>query len=387
MSNEKMRIIKMIEDKIVTVEEGLKLIEALKLEEAENQVTKEETKAEEESVVIIEKKNPVDDLDEEEVSIIIEKENEKVKDESVNVEEEKDFAEDVKQGFKDSFESLDDLGEQIGKTIGEIGKIFESKLGSIKKDLDDNKNREQMQKNYKIPYENVKDINVSLVAGNVDIVTEDRDDIRIEAKGYQLSNGDDFLTVEIENGILNVKNNKARDKGVLAQLVNNTREVALDLYLPDSYKGGLTMKGVSVDYDIRNIDLDFVKINTVSGDIDANEIFANGVIINTTSGDVEIASAKGDIKIMSVSGDVDINVEALMDELEVKTVSGDIEVALPEKEMFSLSMKTLSGDLECDFQLDELKVSKKSKIDAVVGMEGKNVTLASTSGDIELNKA
>lgn len=375
----------MIEDKVITVEEGLKLIETLK--DQKQSTTKGNVEF-----------HKVDDLasldDDGEAEIIIDQDgvtiNSYTKDDQPSEEDgyEKVEGKDKKERFAkfDGIESLEELGEKLEKTFGAVGKMIESKVGEFKEQVEENKNREEVVREYNIDYSDVNEIDINILAGDINVLTEKREDILIIGRGYLLANGEDFLAIEKINGKLEVKNNKFKQKGAFFTFLNNIKAVDLEIRLPELYKESLTLKTVSGDFDIRNIALDFLKVNTVSGDIDANEIHTNGAVIKTTSGDVEIAEITGDAKIVSVSGDLDVNVKELNGSIEGKSVSGDLKFSLPSDAQFALNMKSVSGDLDCAFEVEGLKVSKKSNIEANVGVSDNLIHLITTAGDIELSK-
>lgn len=139
--------------------------------------------------------------------------------------------------------------------------------------------------------------------------------------------------------------------------------------------------GVSSDIDIKgDFFIDELKIKTVSGDIKINKLDSNIVSINTVSGDVEINDTKiNDANITTVSGDITSKTIKCIN-FNGKAVSGDVDF---KGVVDKLNLNTKSGDinvsidgLEEDYHIECKDMTDKKIAD-------KSLVLNSITGDID----
>lgn len=167
-------------------------------------------------------------------------------------------------------------------------------------------------------------------------------------------------------------------------------------------RGELIMSSASGNVDINSCNESDVKINTASGDIQVSE--AEGeVAFQTVSGDVDI-SLSGSVQGQTVSGDVqissaktselklrttsgDISFAGLLDQgsdAGIATVSGDVAVILKGEPSVTVECGTVSGDIDCEREMSELRRSGRSLYGRIGKGLGK-LSVKTVSGDIELN--
>jgi len=122
-----------------------------------------------------------------------------------------------------------------------------------------------------------------------------------------------------------------------------------------------------------------VELGTASGDIEVSGCHA-GAKLATASGDISLSDCRGDVSVSSASGDI-----ALADcpelKAQVQTASGDIELTGCAG---SASLHTVSGDAEIGLEGDLSATSVSGDLRA--GVAGaRNVVVHSTSGDVDLD--
>ena len=230
MSDEKMKILKMIEEKLISVEEGLKLLEAIKNEKAS------------ENVIILDKNEPARTR----TTLI----------------KEPSVAEDSNQQYNLTCKGKDE-------------------------------------------------IRVELTSSDIMILTERRDDLYLTVDGCDIDDEiGEFLDItESEYGILiREKRFKDTSKNSFFGLFSTHGGCEINLHIPYSFNGELSVKTVSGDVDVRNVELDAFEFSSVSGDLDGNEIRTKASVFKTTSGDLEIAEFIGDLLFSTVSGDIDVDI-------------------------------------------------------------------------------
>ena len=152
-----------------------------------------------------------------------------------------------------------------------------------------------------------------------------------------------------------------------------------------------------------------VEISALSGDIETSAI-AGDLQINVLSGDVRIRQVTGDVDVKTVSGEVDlresrsryvrvgstngdINFDGTIDpngRYELKTHSGDVDLALPANVGAQLTLSTYSGSVESDFLLtlepgqQGAPGSRGKSFRFTLGRGDARITAETFSGDITI---
>ena len=203
--------------------------------------------------------------------------------------------------------------------------------------------------------DDVDSLNVDMISADIDVRYSEDEKIRVIINGYEKVK--DTYRINLNNRELSItENSKPTFWFGFSSGGDN-----IIIYLPQSYKNDISLKGVSSDIRLRNdYDLDLT-VKTTSGDVNINRI--NNINVETTSGEINIKSAKK-VKASSVSGDIDIN---NLTNLDVKTVSGDVSLGII-KMTKNGKIKTTSGDV----RIDEVK--------------NVYVETKTTSGDVDINK-
>lgn len=96
-----------------------------------------------------------------------------------------------------------------------------------------------------------------------------------------------------------------------------------------------------------------------------------------------------EVEAHSVSGDVNVGIDALTGpgDLEFHSVSGNVTVTLPANTNADLSMHSVSGELDSDFPLTLTGRTRRSNIEARIGVGGRNLEVRTVSGDVRIRSA
>ena len=88
----------------------------------------------------------------------------------------------------------------------------------------------------------------------------------------------------------------------------------------------------------------------------------------------------------SVSGNVNVGITALTGEGELRftSVSGDVTVELPRALDADVSMRSVSGSLDSEYPLTLNGRVNRSSLDARIGKGGRELRVATVSGDVTL---
>jgi len=145
---------------------------------------------------------------------------------------------------------------------------------------------------------------------------------------------------------------------------------------------------VEVDYEVRvpaGVDFDGAM---VSGDIDADGLRSD-VSVNTVEGRINVVTT-GRAWANSVSGDIEIQMGDFSGgDLDFSTVSGDITLWLPSDFGADVEFNSLSGDFDSDFDINIRRQRSRwvgSSIEGTIGGGGRELSLRTVSGDVELRR-
>lgn len=142
----------------------------------------------------------------------------------------------------------------------------------------------------------------------------------------------------------------------------NVEETVLYLQVPTGVS--LEVESVSAEVDIRGMRSQRIRANAVSGEITV-DAHTQELELTVVSGDIEFSGHASSADLSSVSGDIDVR--DIVGEIAVSTVSG--EVLLRARELEDARFESVSGDFEIDATL---------AADAMMSIE-------SLSGDVDLS--
>lgn len=190
----------------------------------------------------------------------------------------------------------------------------------------------------------------------------------------------------------------------ITSIFNFSLNTKLDLYIPENYKKSMNIETVSGEINIDKLEADNFNASTTSGDVNINTIVANitdfesvsGAInikalsskrneFETTSGDIKIETVTGDISADSVSGSITASYSVFNNEVEAETVSGDVDLSLPQASEFKVDFSSTSGELDNDFPLVVMGKVEKRNVKGIVGNGQKTIRVETISGDAGIN--
>lgn len=445
MSQEKLKILKMIENKIISVDEGLRLLDSLKDEkDTENVVIidKDTTTVKQEKIKGKSSINLGKGIDHEEYKnmekpLNFEKLGKQIN-ESIgsglgqlgnqlsNIENLSDMIEEKLSGLNEWGKKVDENANKWGKKVDQKANKWSekveqkanswgdkvnsqsnnweknvekwaTKLGStIEKgveDMQEELKKNQVKKQYLIktqgdPVSNINLINIELRSGDVEVITEARKDICIEALGY---GGEDvtleLLDIKDVDGIINITQDpNAKSKATFFGILHIERDVDILIRLPHNYQKNLSIKTQSGDLAVRNIGIKGLEFNSVSGSVEGGDMMVESCVIKTISGDITIANFYGELLFSTTSGDVDANIRSLDYDINGRCISGDVAFYIPSDAEFGLSLRSTSGHMNCDFPVTMLGGNLKNKMRGKVVNDKHNINVETTSGDIDIKR-
>ena len=220
-----------------------------------------------------------------------------------------------------------------------------------------------------IELDGTNSININFVSTDVEIIQEERTDVEARFHGS--------LKTNYESRVSQLKTSKVGDR------------INIEVERPDEYFNiGFHFYDVNTKLDVR-IPSDYaneIKINGVSGNVESSNLNLKALECGMISGDVKLSRSTIDrFNCASVSGDLDIGFSQQTPDIEVETISGDVEVEIPEETGFRLDWSTVSGDIQNDFPIIISSSSRNSLI-GTFGDPMSEITVQTVSGDLKLEK-
>ncbi|MCS6880953.1 MAG: DUF4097 family beta strand repeat-containing protein [Oscillochloridaceae bacterium] len=166
--------------------------------------------------------------------------------------------------------------------------------------------------------------------------------------------------------------------------------------------GDLRVNSTSGDVRVRN-HRGPLTVNTTSGTISAEGLIT-GARLSTLSGDIELRGVNdgpaaraiagaadpqgdGDIIIDTTSGNIVFEGRLASNAAGViTTISGDVRVRLSDPADLRLDARTVSGELSSDLPLAD-DAPERRRLSALIGPGTANLTITTTSGDVEIGAA
>ena len=216
----------------------------------------------------------------------------------------------------------------------------------------------------------IDEIEIHWLAGDVYLAESDADGVSFQ-EDYTGDNEDYRMRYQVRNGKLIIQ----PCKSTLFSSEDLPRK-ALTVFLPDTLTlDKITVETVSADVELMGGSVDTLSINTTSGNITGPGLSAKEYELGTVSGDISLTAlpaGSSSIDCVTVSGEVRISCTAHPDEIDFKSVSGNLRLTLPKGSCrYTLDFSTVSGDRDTDRFISG-------------GDETCDITAETVSGNVEL---
>lgn len=200
-----------------------------------------------------------------------------------------------------------------------------------------------------VPAEDIRRLEIQWVSGSITIKPGDTDRITFsENSGLP---EDQQMVWKQSGDRLQIQYQK---KWVFFGLGVNTSFSRKDLVITvprDWSCDSLSIDSVSAAVDVTDQAADGIDLENVSGRCTFTDCTAKEVSATTVSGNVSFIGSAEDFEFETVSGDCSITALAgrLPEDVQMDSVSGDLELTLPEDTGFTASLDSVSGDISTEF--------------------------------------
>ena len=257
--------------------------------------------------------------------------------------------------------------EELASKFGNPAKLAKDLLegaNDVNPDLDEYVEEGQFGtiKGYKLykafQLSELKEINVKLISEDFELYPFDGDQIEVHFKNVSKP---EKYEISLEKGVFELK----RKKGIKIFTMNSKDGDIVVRYPKLKKLDNYTVETVSGDCLVKGIDTDNLKLKSISGDFDVKGVVAGKSELSTVSGDFDLIDMQlENVSMSAVSGDFEGKDIKVAGDIHLNTVSGDFEFYNVTGETASLS--SVSGDIEAkEFYVD-------------------SVDLKSVSGDIDI---
>ncbi len=155
---------------------------------------------------------------------------------------------------------------------------------------------------------------------------------------------------------------------------SEVRSTSGTLELDNIMSSKLELKTVSGEIRVQRLTAADVSAHSTSGEITLTEVTTEQLDFDTVSGEVEFDGSFQMLTANTTSGDLDITVDTVPNSINIKTVSGEVNLMMPASTDFGVYYKTVSGDFHSGIPMRSLDESTAA------------FKIKTTSGDIKITE-
>ena len=219
----------------------------------------------------------------------------------------------------------------------------------------------------------VKKLHIEWVSGNVTLKTADQHNVTFRVDGdsalpfsYQLSGNELDLRYPADN--------------VIWKPAWGSKN--LTVTVPQSwYARETNIDVVSAVVEVDGLSTEELKLDTTSGPINASGLCCDQIVASTVSGNVSLEGTAEELKLDTTSGRCQAELDERVREIELDSVSGELELILPESLGFEAEVDTVSGSFRSD-----IPTTASSKGVYTSGNGECGISVDTVSGSISIQK-
>ena len=219
----------------------------------------------------------------------------------------------------------------------------------------------------------VKKLHIEWVSGNVTLKTADQHNVTFRVDGdsalpfsYQLSGNELDLRYPADNALWKPAWG-SKNLTVTVPQSWYARETNIDV--------------VSAVVEVDGLSTEELKLDTTSGPINASGLCCDQIVASTVSGNVSLEGTAEELKLDTASGRCQAELDERVREIELDSVSGELELILPESLGFEAEVDTVSGSFRSD-----IPTTASSKGVYTCGNGECGISVDTVSGSISIQK-
>lgn len=276
-------------------------------------------------------------------------------------------------GFGIGFLSWNLSGNKVGNILNTDSISWENnhKDSSNYKDIDE-KSIEKI--------DGIDEINIKVNYAQVNIISQDREDIDMHYYGKLSPHIKTSLNTKISGDELIIK---ADTKNTSKFNLSNNANLYLDIIIPTSYKNDLNVETDLGSIKIKGLELNELKAESSLGAIYVEDVSSMKNKYSADLGAIKTKNIQGDLEAKTSLGSIELDYDDLNWDIDAESDSGSIKVILPKNSSFILDAKTDLGSIKSNFPLDN-KESSNTKLKGISGNGKNNISLSVDLGSIDV---
>lgn len=229
---------------------------------------------------------------------------------------------------------------------------------------------------------------IETVFESVEVTREAREDIEINLTGTYIAPLDTEMPRirihKLEGGRLEID----IDRGLTLPHSFKSTNLRLMVKIPESLSGDLELQSVSGAVKLRSPGAapfeGNVSAGSVSGRVYVEGLEAQNIELGAVSGDVEFLGSADQLDVKTVSGEVLLKLNELRANGRLETTSGNIEVTCDAPLNHEIELTSTSGILELERPEANAKVIEDRRIEATAGSGQFTLELSTVSGNVNV---
>lgn len=224
----------------------------------------------------------------------------------------------------------------------------------------------------------IRELDIEWVSGSILIQPADVEQITISESN--VSDEKYAMLYQTRDGKLSIQ--FCKETATLSILsINTTIRKDLTIFVPRNWTcDSLEIDTASADVEVNDLTIRDVEFDGASGVCKFENCTVDTIDMDTASGDIRFS---GSLNILDFDG-ASANISAVLTNtptrMDMDTMSGDLELTLPEDTGFAVSMDTLSGHFSSDFETTMANGSH------VHGDGACRISISAMSGDVSILK-
>lgn len=223
----------------------------------------------------------------------------------------------------------------------------------------------------------IHSLDIEWVCGNISILAVDTDTVLVSETGTFESR--DAMTCQVKDGILSIDFSEDDDKFIL--FGTNFKEKDLTVCVPQNWVcRSLDIETASADVSIDALSVTKIDFEGASGVFRLNNCTVEQMDVDTASGDICFTGTVQSLDVEAASANVNAVLSCNPRHISVESMSGNLDLTLPEGTGFTLSQEGLSKNFTSEFD------TRDHEGDQVCGDGSCRIRLNAVSGNVVIRK-
>ena len=198
-----------------------------------------------------------------------------------------------------------------------------------------------------VPAAGIRELEINWVSGNILIQTADVAEIQITESGA--ANADCEMQVQTKGEKLSIAFSKGTEK-FLGFGLHGELSKDLTITVPQNWEcQDLEIDVASAKVDVQNLTVWDLEFNGASGECNFTDCTVDSLDVNTASGNVYFTGRLRDFDCEAASASVYAKLSNVPEEMDLETMSGLMDITLPEDAGFTVSMESMKASFSSEF--------------------------------------